>query len=173
MKYIYPLLLLAVVSIAGCSEAPNTDAKSVKIDRPVNMDLANIGLSENGWYQSYDQALEKSEETGKPILVDFTGSDWCGWCIKLHDEVFSKPEFKKWADENVVLLELDFPRKKEQPAALAEQNQGLSDSFGIRGFPTVLFLNSEGAVLGKYGYDKGGPEVWTKKATKIIASSSP
>ena len=82
------------------------------------------------------------------ILADFTGSDWCGWCIKLKNEVFDTPEFQKWADEKVVLLELDFPRNKQLPEELVAQTKDLQTKFGIRGFPTILFLTPKGE--GKY-----------------------
>ncbi len=71
------------------------------------------------------------------VLLDFTGSDWCGWCIKLQKETFSKPEFQKFAAESLVLVELDFPRGKEQSEELKKQNQELAEKFGIQGFPTL------------------------------------
>ena len=78
-----------------------------------------------GWLTSYDDAVAQAEATGKPILADFTGSDWCGWCIKLDKEVFSTSAFKEWASENVILLVVDFPRSKTLPAKLKKQNQKL------------------------------------------------
>lgn len=120
------------------------------------------------WMTDYNKALALSNKTGKPILADFTGSDWCGWCIKLKKEVFSKPEFDAWAKKNVILLELDYPRSKAQPDALKKQNAGLRDKYQIQGYPTILFLGSKGQVLGQYGYDAGGPKVWTDKASKML-----
>jgi protein disulfide-isomerase len=119
------------------------------------------------WMTDYNKALAMSKKTGKPILADFTGSDWCGWCIKLKQEVFSKPEFNAWAKKNVILLELDYPRKS-QPAALKAQNAKLAEKYQIQGYPTILFLGSKGQVLGKYGYDRGGPSVWTSNASKML-----
>ena len=120
------------------------------------------------WLTSWDEAAKKSEESGKPILIDFTGSDWCGWCIKLKNEVFSKEAFKTWAKENVVLLELDYPRKKEQTAKMKGQNAKLASKYGIRGYPTILFLDATGKQIGKSGYRKGGPEAWTTHANTQI-----
>jgi len=119
------------------------------------------------WMTDYNKALAMSKKTGKPILADFTGSDWCGWCIKLKQEVFSKPEFNAWAKKNVILLELDYPRKA-QPAALKAQNAKLAEKYQIQGYPTILFLGSKGQVIGKYGYDRGGPSVWTANASKML-----
>lgn len=120
------------------------------------------------WMTDYNAALALSKKTGKPILADFTGSDWCGWCIKLHKEVFDKPEFKTWAKKNVILLELDYPARKKQADALKKQNQGLAKKYEIQGYPTILFLNHKGEKLGEYGYDQGGPAVWTKKAEGML-----
>lgn len=120
------------------------------------------------WMTDYKAALALSKKTGKPILADFTGSDWCGWCIKLHKEVFDTPEFSKWAKSNVILLELDYPRSKPQSAAIKKQNGELVNKYQIQGYPTILFLNSKGDKLGEYGYDQGGPSVWTKKASAMF-----
>lgn len=130
--------------------------------------LSGATLAET-WHTNWESAAKESKKTGKPILIDFTGSDWCGWCIKLHDEVFSKPEFKTWAAENVVLLELDFPRKKKQSAAVKKANTELAQKYNVEGFPTVVFAQADGKELGRFGYAKGGPTVWTKEAeTKFL-----
>lgn len=121
-----------------------------------------------GWLTSYPDALAQSKASGKPILMDFTGSDWCGWCKKLKAEVFETSEFKQWATSNVVLLELDFPRRTSQSPAIKQQNQELAQKFGVRGYPTIIFASNSGKVLGQYGYDEGGPSVWTKKASSFL-----
>jgi protein disulfide-isomerase len=120
------------------------------------------------WMTDHKAALALSKKTGKPILADFTGSDWCGWCIRLKKEVFNTPEFKTWAKKNVILLELDYPRSKPQSAAIKAQNAKLVQQYKIEGYPTILFLNSSGKVLGQYGYDQGGPKVWTKNADSML-----
>jgi protein disulfide-isomerase len=122
----------------------------------------------DGWLTSYDEAVKVSKQTGKPILADFTGSDWCGWCIRLHKEVFSKPKFQSWAKSNVVLLSLDYPQLKAQSKALKEQNQKLQEKYQIEGFPTVLLLEPTGKVIGRSGYAPGGAEPWVKSAGSLI-----
>ncbi|NNE28059.1 MAG: thioredoxin family protein [Saprospiraceae bacterium] len=115
-----------------------------------------------GWEVDLNKAFEISEKTGKPILANFTGSDWCGWCIRLTNSVFSKPDFKTWAADNVVLLELDFPRRKRLPSALAKQNTQLQQALKIRGYPTVYLMDIDKDAnggfkinaLGKTGYRK-------------------
>ena len=120
------------------------------------------------WMTDYKAALSLSKKTGKPILADFTGSDWCGWCIKLHKEVFDKPEFMSWAKKNVILLELDYPNQKPQTAAIKKQNAELAKKYAIQGYPTILFLNHKGDKLGEYGYAEGGPAKWTKAAEAML-----
>ena len=120
------------------------------------------------WMTDYSKALALSKKTGKPILADFTGSDWCGWCIKLQKEVFTTKEFGAWAKKNVILLELDYPRRKIQPAGVVKQNEILAEKYKIEGYPTILFLGSKGQVLGQYGYDQGGPKAWTANAEKML-----
>jgi thioredoxin-related protein len=111
---------------------------------------------QEGWLVDLEEAYKKSQETGKPIMANFTGSDWCGWCKRLSAAVFVKPEFKKWADENVVLLELDFPRRKQLPQNIREQNQSLQQSFKVRGYPTIWVFNLDKDAAGKYSIEALG-----------------
>jgi thioredoxin-related protein len=119
---------------------------------------------ETGWTET--SAAAKIAE--KPILADFTGSDWCGWCVRLKKEVFDTPEFKAWADKRVVLLEVDFPNGKKLPDELAKENEALMNKYGIQGFPTIVFLDAEGKELGRLGYQKGGPKPWIAAADAIL-----
>ena len=136
--------------------------------------------SMNGWEVNLEKAQAISIKTGKPILANFTGTDWCGWCIKLKKEVFVKDEFIKWANENFVLLELDFPRRFALPANIKQQNQQLSQAFGVRGYPTLwaftISTNSETGQseikgLAKTGYVAGGPKSWIKDFEGKLAAS--
>jgi thioredoxin-related protein len=124
------------------------------------------------WKTDFKAACEEAKKTKRPILVDFTGSDWCGWCIKLKEEVFDKPEFQEWARKNVVLLELDFPKQKEQSDDLKKQNEELRAKYQVRGYPTILFLDAKGKVLGRSGYKPGGPEAWIADANKQLKIKS-
>ena len=92
------------------------------------------------WHTSFDEANTLSKASHKPIFAFFTGSDWCGWCMKLQKDVFSKPEFIEWAKKNVILLELDFPRKKRLSPELEQQNFGMQQALKITGYPTVWLL---------------------------------
>jgi len=114
----------------------------------------------DGWLVNLEEARLLSLKTGKPIMANFTGSDWCGWCKKLKFEVFDKDEFKKWAEKNVVLLELDFPKKFQLPENIKQQNAGLQQAFQVTGYPTIWVFNlgkdDKGQytieALGKTGY---------------------
>lgn len=97
-------------------------------------------------------------------MADFTGSDWCHWCKVLDSEVFATKEFKTWAAKNVVLLTLDYPQATKQDPKLKKQNAELAEKFKIRGYPTVLIINSKGAKVGELGYAKGGPKAWIPMA---------
>lgn len=103
------------------------------------------------WYTDINKVHELAQKTKKPVFAFFTGSDWCGWCHKLEAAVFEKPGFQKWAKDNVILLELDFPRRKELPQALQEQNNGLQQFFGVQGYPTIWLFNiDKDKKTGKY-----------------------
>ena len=85
-------------------------------------------------------------------MLDFTGSDWCGWCIKLNKEVFSKEEFADYAKKNLVLVEVDFPRRKKLSEEQKKANEALQEKYKIEGYPTLVVLNGDGKQVGKLGY---------------------
>lgn len=128
------------------------------------------------WHTELSKATDISLKENKPLFLFFTGSDWCGWCIKLQKEVFKTPEFIQWAKESVVLVELDFPRKTPQDEALKMQNAQLQQQLQVRGYPTVWFVSVTKtadakinlAALGSSGYVAGGPSVWLEGANQII-----
>lgn len=105
----------------------------------------------SGWDDNYEKALAEAKESKKLVLLDFTGSDWCGWCMKLDEEAFSKSEFKKFAKENLVLVELDYPHGKNQTKKLKEQNAELKTKFGVRGYPTIIIVDAEGKEQARWG----------------------
>lgn len=123
--------------------------------------------AEPSWETDYKKAQEQAKAGNKLVLLDFTGSDWCGWCIKLNREVFSKPEFKDYATKNLVLVELDFPRAKAQAASVKKQNEELASQYGIQGFPTIIVLNGQGKKVGELGYMEGGPSAFIAELEKL------
>ncbi|KLT71502.1 MULTISPECIES: thioredoxin family protein [Flavobacterium] len=127
------------------------------------------------WHTDVKEAIAISNKENKPMLLFFTGSDWCGWCIRLQNEVLKTAEFSKWASQNVVLVELDYPRRTPQTPELKNQNNELQQAFGIQGFPTIYFTSAEskdGKVnfkgLGHTGYVAGGPTAWLAVAEGIV-----
>ena len=118
--------------------------------------------AEPQWLTSLPAALEKARAEDRAVLVNFTGSDWCGWCIKLKKEVFDQAAFKQFADRNLVLVEIDFPRRKKLPAAQQQTNEQLAKQHGIRGFPTILVFDKQGRKLGETGYQPGGADNYVK-----------
>ncbi len=112
---------------------------------------------ELNWLTDYDAALDQASREDKAVLIDFTGSDWCGWCMKLKAEVFDTPEFAAFAKANLVLLEVDFPKRTRQSAEQQRKNDTLQEKFGVQGFPTLFVLNSSGKPVTKIGYIRGGP----------------
>lgn len=111
-----------------------------------------------GWQTDFEAAKKLAAEGKKDLLLDFTGSDWCGWCVKLNKEVFGLEPFKTGTKDKFVLVELDFPQKKELEAKLKEQNEKLQEQFKIQGFPTILLCDATGKPYAKTGYQPGGAE---------------
>ena len=129
-------------------------------------------FASEGWETDFAKASAKAKAENKYMVLDFSGSDWCGWCVKLDQEVFSQKAFKEYAQENLVLVLLDFPRdKSKQSDALQKQNEKLKNKFGIRGYPTVYILDPEGKTVAKTGYKDGGPEAYVEHVKKLIADA--
>ena len=137
MKKFALMLLLLAFAFAGCSKSGAKD----------NLD----------WGDNLETALQKAKEENKAVLVNFTGSDWCVWCKRLSNEVFSQSEFEKYAEDNLVLVKIDFPRSIEQSTETKMYNNQLAQRFGIEGFPTILLFNSQGRLVLQTGYQTGGP----------------
>lgn len=121
------------------------------------------------WLTDYAQALSLAKTQNKPVLIDFTGSDWCGWCMKLDREVFKTSEFKSYAAQNLILLKADFPRSKPLPSAEKEQNERLASKYHIQGYPTIVLLKPDGAKAGELGYEPGGPHPFIESVKKVTA----
>ncbi len=115
-----------------------------------------------GWHVVLEDAYKEAKKTGKPILANFTGSDWCGWCKRLDKSVFHQDGFESWADDTVVLLELDFPRRFKLPEDIAKQNRGLQQAFGVRGYPSIWVFDLDKDDQGKFNISALGKTGYTK-----------
>lgn len=144
-SYLFLFALLFVIT--GCTYAQNKESSELK------------------WYTRLDEAQKASNSSGKPIFAMFTGSDWCGWCHKLHKDVFAKKEFIDWAKKNVILLELDFPRNKQLPEDIQKQNSELQQVFHVQGYPTVwMFYLTDDSVTKKKNIDALGSQGYPQNA---------
>jgi thiol-disulfide isomerase/thioredoxin len=116
------------------------------------------------WSLDFPQALARARAGNKMVLIDFTGSDWCPWCIKFDEDVLSTGKFATYAESKLVLVLADFPRHTMQSGALKQANQELQDRFHVSGFPTLVVLNSSGKEIGRQaGYARGGPDAFIAK----------
>lgn len=132
--------------------------------------LAAIGAE--GWLTDFEAAKKQAAAEKKDILVDFTGSDWCGWCIKLKKEVFDLPAFEA-ATKKFVLVELDFPNKKPQSDEVKTKNRAAQQKYGITGFPTILLMDAQGEVYARTGYKAGGPEKYVSHLQELTKQNTP
>jgi protein disulfide-isomerase len=116
-------------------------------------------LAGEGWGTDYNAALASALKENRNVLLDFTGSDWCGWCVKLKRDTFDQPAFKEYADKNLVLVEIDFPQGKSQKPEVKRQNDALQQQYQVQGFPTLVLLDPQGKIIKQQsGYIPGGPK---------------
>jgi thioredoxin-related protein len=137
------------------------------------MDKGVVGVAaqagEEEWLTDFGKAKQAARERNAPILANFAGTDWCGWCIKLDREVFSQDEFRVYAKTNLVLFLADYPKQKQLPEQTARQNAELAQLYGIEGFPSVLLLDANGKELARTGYRQGGSKAYVEYLRQLIA----
>lgn len=166
MKYAFVAILFSMAAMLSCT--PAQDSANQELDAEV---LPNSGSEEyqvGTWTEDWDLALSAAKELHRPILVNFTGSDWCVWCTRLAEEVFTQDEFKQFAKENLVMLKLDFPRNIKQSDELKQQNSMLQRQFSIKGYPTIVFLNEEGKEINRTGYRPGGAAEYVSHIKELL-----
>ena len=174
MTRFFLFAILSSSALLACSQAPTTTtaktppATTATAPQPKPVAYAS---DKAGWLVDLDEAYAISEKEGKPILANFTGSDWCGWCKRLDADVFSKPEFQEWAKKNVVLLELDFPRRKQIPEKNRAQNAAMQNALRITGYPTIWVLDlNKDQTTGQYMVNGLGKTGYTPTPAQFIAS---
>ena len=153
------VVVLAIVLLASQREKPQPQVpQAARVSTP----------AESGWLVDYKRAQEQAKSGKKLLLLNFTGSDWCPGCIMLERDVFATEQFKDYASKNLVLLEVDFPRAKQQSTTLKEQNQRLAEEYQIEGFPTIVVLNGDGRKVWRYdGYFPDGPDAFIAALEKL------
>ena len=121
-----------------------------------------------GWTDNEQAALAKAKAEKKLVLLDFTGSDWCPWCIRMDKEVFATPEFKDYAKDHLELVTVDFPNQKKLPDATVKQNELLKNQYHIEGFPTFIVLDGNGTTVKVFdGYQDGGAKAFVDALRKL------
>ena len=134
------------------------------------------GAKPGVWTMDLRAAVKVAAEKKLPIFINFTGSDWCGWCIHMDEKVFGQPEWKTYAQENLMLVWIDFPRdKKLVPSKYVERNKKLAKDNGVTGYPTYIVLKSDGkTTLGKLGASRDAtPANFIEKVKGVIAKGEP
>jgi protein disulfide-isomerase len=116
----------------------------------LTLSTASCARADQAWTSDYQKAQQEAKASHKLVLLDFTGSDWCGFCFQLDRAILSKTQFKDYASKNLVLVEVDFPRRKAQSIETKRQNQQLAQRYQIEGFPTLVVLNGEGQTVWRY-----------------------
>ena len=158
---IFPVV--AAVVLAGMSSIVSAaPANAEKTEKAPEIQKTPV------WLTRFGEAQETARKENKAILVNFTGSDWCPWCVRLHDEVLTQKPFLDYAAKNLVLLIVDFPRRKTQTAEQKQANQALARKYGIQGFPTVLLLDANGSVIARTGYRRGGAESYAEHLQQLL-----
>ncbi len=181
--WLIPLAVLSALVLISFGFSKETTP--IKTEIVQNEMLDDSESKDLEWHTDIKKVQELSKSSGKPIFAFFTGSDWCGWCKKLQAQVFAKDAFVEWAEENVVLLELDFPRRTQLDSALEVQNYGLAKAFKVSGYPTIWIFNAELneqtnnisiSAFGSLGYPRGAvagkeEELFIENANKILAKN--
>lgn len=131
----------------------------------------NMTLGAATWHEDFEKVVSEAKEEDKYMFLYFTGSDWCPPCKVLKDEVFSQPAFKAYAEEDLVLMEMDFdaygrPRSED----FGRQHYELKQSLGIAGYPMIVLLTSEGDYIETTGFMRGGAEKFVEHIKEIVAS---
>ncbi len=151
MKKLFVLPVIMILIFTGCSKSGTSDSLN--------------------WKTDLNEALATAKKENKAVLINFTGSDWCRWCKILSDEVFSKSEFEDFAEKNLVLVKIDFPRNIEQSNSTKYYNQQLADLYGVDGFPTIILLDKNGQGILKTGYIQGGVENYIQELKQYMPHS--
>lgn len=168
------ILMVVLISCKANSSSHDADDENNNEQAPLEQanetqDAIKSDYAPGSWITSYSLALQYAKETGKPVLINFTGSDWCSWCIKLRNEVFSQDAFLDYAKNDLILLTIDFPMKKKLPAAEQQANHELASQYGIEGYPTIVLVDSAGKEIARTGYQYGGAEAYVTHLRELLA----
>ncbi len=128
--------------------------------------------SQVSWNTNYNDALQAAQNQNKPLLLFFTGSDWCGWCKKMVQEVFDSPEFAQKVGDDFIFVEVDFPMRAPLSSTLAQQNDMLKQRYGVTGFPTIIILDPNQNFVAESGYRPGGGVAYADYLKQLMATTA-
>jgi uncharacterized protein YyaL (SSP411 family) len=127
------------------------------------------------WQHNLQEAESIAKAQHRLILLNFSGSDWCGPCIRMHKEVFDNSDFHRLADSTLVMLNADFPRmrKNQLPSQQQQLNNAMADQYNPKGrFPYTVLLSADGKVLRQWdGFPDGGESTFTQQLQSVIAAN--
>ncbi|MCH9609419.1 MAG: Disulfide bond reductase DsbH [Chlamydiales bacterium] len=147
MKLFSTLLILAITTVnlhAQEEQSPQMQTQGSSIQ----------------WFTDYQSAMQMAQKERKPLILYFTGSDWCGWCKKMDSEIFSSPEFTSAVGSKFIFVKLDFPMNQKLPQEEIQQNAQLKQRYGVTGYPTIVIVDASGGFLGQTGYRSGGGKAY-------------
>lgn len=152
------LLALLVMGFAPLYAAPTDQAA------PTTAKATTIR-----WYTNYQEAAAAAKKDSKPMLLFFTGSDWCGWCKKMEKEIFESPDFIKDSGNAFIFVDLDYPMNKKLSPELTQQNTALKKQYGVTGYPTIVILDSKGNFMSESGYRPGGGKAYSAYLKQLMS----
>jgi len=155
MKFLFSLALMTL-TLTACLYAHEKNAEHAKQTESVS------------WLTNFEEAKALAKKKSKPLFLYFSGSDWCGFCIKMHKEILDTKEFVQALGKDFIFVKVDFPKKNPLDSKTQKQNEELADAYNIRGFPTVIVLDPSLEKIGQLGYAKGGPQAFAEKARQLI-----
>ncbi len=187
MKFLPPLIaLIAAIGLTACGSSDKPATPDAAASQPsalpnsasATADASNVATAPTAapvkspinWTTNYDQAVADAKSSGKPLLLYFTGSDWCPWCQKLDQEILDTDTFAKAVEETFIFVKVDFPSHNAQPEALVAQNQKLKEQYAVRGLPTLLVVTGQGETLGYIGYLPVSPDEYATRLQALIKS---
>lgn len=163
-RFLAIIALSLSVVFSGCDNSKPKQAEAA-------VPKTEVASERVTWLTDLDEGIKVAKTEKKAILVDFTGSDWCGWCIRLKKEVFDQKEFVA-ATKDFVLVELDYPQKKQQSPEEKAKNKAWAEKFSIEGFPTIMLLDSNGEPFAQTGYEAGGPVKYLAHLAELMKSNT-
>lgn len=154
------LSFLSIAMSLICFSMPLEAAKNKKSTYWGEKDVK--GDHEIYWHDDFKDAEKLAKKDHKPLLLFFTGSDWCGWCKKMNQEIFNSQDFYEMMERKFIFVEIDFPMRKNLPSEITSQNSELKKQYEVKGFPTIIILDPTGSKLLEVGYRPGGGKAFAE-----------